>query len=188
MTRRLALGLLLAAGIAGACVIAEPPLDLPTAPPARPTIIRATAVPKTTGVFTGWPDRFIIQVQVADPRKTFFATYFVDYNPATGDGYQNYETSPPSPNETVRTLQLPIIQPTSEGCHVVEVVVAEQFVSLDVGGIGGRSAHTPTFPTTDGDSITWLYSSNGDPSGCPVTDAGLIPIDAGSDGGDGGEP
>ena len=187
MNARLAAGLFIAAGIVGACVIAEPPLDLPTAPVVRPTILRATAVPKTTSVFTLWPDNFIIQVQLSDQRQSFYATPFVDYNPSTGDGYGKPVQSTPSSKDTnpVRTLKVPITKPLDEGCHTVEIVVARSFVGLQT----GLNAHTPSDPLTDGDSITWLYSPTGDPSGCPILDAGLTPIepvdagDAASEGG-----
>jgi hypothetical protein len=188
MNARLAAGLFIVAGIVGACVIAEPPLDLPTAPNVRPTIIRAMAVPKTTSVFTGWPDEFIIFVQLSDARQSFFAMPFVDYNPSTGDGYGTPVPSVPSPGDTnpVRRVPVPITQPLSDGCHTVEIVVARQ-VDLRT----GIAAHSPADSLTDGDSITWLYSPNGDPSGCPIVDAGLRPIepvDAGEDGGEAGIP
>jgi hypothetical protein len=188
MNARLAAGLFIAAGIVGACVIAEPPLDLPTAPVVRPTIIRSMCVPKTTSVFTGWPEHFYIYVQLSDPRQTFFAIPFVDYNPSTGDGYGKAVQSTPVPGDAnpVRMVEVDITQPLNDGCHTVEVVVALQ-PDLRT----GISAHSPADSLTNGDSITWLYSPTGDPSGCPIVDAGLRPIepvDGGDDGGEAGIP
>lgn len=184
MKRRLIAGLFTAAGIIGACVIAEPPADLPTAPSARPIILRDSTFPPSTGIFTGWPSFFIVPVQLSDPRVSFIATCFVDYNPANGDGFVlKVESTPGLDGTNIRKLELPIDKPTAEGCHVVEVVVAKELDGLT----NGRSLHTPRTPATDGDSVSWIYSSTGDPSGCPVTDAGLTPIDAGADAGDGGD-
>ncbi|MFO0739725.1 MAG: hypothetical protein U0270_27755 [Labilithrix sp.] len=177
-----ALGALLAvAGIVGACVIADPPTELPTAPALRPIILRATAVPPTTGVITSWPDRFIIQVQLSDARETIYASYYVDYNPATDEGYVDTIPSTPSSgtNDPVRQIEFAIAEPSRDGCHTVEVVVARVF---------SRSQHTPA-SADDGDTITWFYSPNGDLAGCPVVDAGLSPDAAALsalDGGDGG--
>lgn len=188
MKRRLVAGAFIAAGVIGACVIAEPPADLPSAPAVRPTIIRATAVPKTTSVFTGWPEKFIIDVQLSDSRQSFYATSFVDYNPSTGDGYTGspqFISPSPGDSTTVRKVEFPITQPTDDGCHTVEIVVAHEFADLRQ----GIPAHTPKDPANDGDSISWFYSPTGDLAGCPVLDAGLSPIapvDGGDDGGEAG--
>lgn len=178
-------GLLLVAAVIGACVIAEPPVDLPAAPVIRPTIVRSAAVPPPTGVITRWPGTFYVPVQLSDARMTFYAAYFVDYNPITGEGYQDTIASSPSPGDTrpVRTLPISITEPARDGCHTVEVVVARELLPTISGD--GRFAHTPSSPN-DGDSITWFYSPNGDPSGCPVVDAGLLPDAAALDASDGG--
>lgn len=189
MNLRLVAGLCVAAGVIGACVIAEPPAELPSNPNVRPRIIRATAVPKTTSVFTGWPDLFKIDVQLSDPRQSFYATSFVDYNPSTGDGYQNNTFSTPSSGDSssVRKISIAITQPSDDGCHTVEIVVANEFVEVQSGN--GINAHTPKDRVNDGDSITWFYSPTGDLAGCPVLDAGLspiAPIDGGDDAGEAG--
>lgn len=174
-------GLAVSVVVAGACVVADPVAEIPTARATRPSIERASASPPPTGVLTYWPSRFVVPVRLSDARETFFATFFVDYDPATGSGYDGNLTSSPAAGATdpLRVLQIPITQPSASGCHTVEVVVARQFG--DLRSATGISAHSPLDPTNDGDTITWFYNPTGDPSGCPVIDAGLLP-EAGPDG------
>jgi hypothetical protein len=124
-----------------------------------------------------WPDKFIVPVELADPRATFWYSAFVDYNSATGEGI---EGASPTPSEfepgseqiqgRVRTLEIPITTPTLDRCHVVEVVVALRFKATT----DPKNAHTPDEP--GGDSVTWFFSPSGDLAGCPVLDAGIQPL------------
>lgn len=102
----------------------------PPRPVIRPTIVRSAAVPPPTGVITRWPGTFYVPVQLSDARMTFYAAYFVDYNPITGEGYQDTIASFPSPGDTrpVRTLPISITEPARDGCHTVEVVVARELL------------------------------------------------------------
>jgi hypothetical protein len=158
-----------------ACIIADPPTDLPTLPELRPVIIRGSVVPSVSAVLGYWPDKFIVPVELGDPRSRIYYSAFVDYNSATGEGLDSapatsdFEPGSASTNGRVRTLEVPISQPSLDSCHVVEVVVALRLTTTDP-----RNAHTPGEP--GGDSVTWFYNPSGDPSGCPVADAGLTPI------------
>jgi hypothetical protein len=156
-----------------ACVIADPPTELPRSPERRPTIVRSSVVPSTTSVLGSWPSKFIVPVELSDPRADIQWASFVDYNPATGEGFDQTSKSrdePAATNGNVRTLEIPITTPSSDGCHVVEVVVALRLNTTDP-----RNAHTPESP--GGDSVSWFYSPSGDLAGCPVLDAGLTPFD-----------
>jgi hypothetical protein len=175
----------------GACIIADPPSDLPVLPETRPTIMRGSVVPPASAVLGRWPaaGRFTVPVELVDPRVDIWWSAFVDYNPATGEGRVETSKSTYEPRSTqgrIRTLDVVISEPLADGCHVVEVVVALRFESDKQ----GEFAHTPEEP--GGDSVTWFFSPTGDLSGCPVLDAGLTPLvgDAEAEGGgemDGGD-
>jgi hypothetical protein len=165
-----------------ACVIADPPTDLPTLPPMRPTIRRASVVPPTSAVLGRWPAKFIVPVEVSDPRVDIAWATFVDYNPFNGQGYISDGVSrrAPSANGNIRTLELPIPMPSLDRCHVVEIVVA-----LRLNTFNGQTAHTPEEPP-GGDIVSWFFNPSGDLAGCPVLDAGLEPVpetDAGAEAG-----
>jgi hypothetical protein len=166
-----------------ACVIADPPTELPRAAERRPTIVRASVVPSVTSVLGTWPSKFIVPVELSDPRADVQWASFVDYNPATGEGFDQTSKSRDEPeftNGNVRTIEIPITTPSADGCHVVEVVVALRLNTTDP-----RNAHTPEDP--GGDSVTWFYSPSGDFGGCPVLDAGLksreLVVEAGAEAG-----
>ena len=166
-----------------ACIIAEPPTDPPRLPLARPTIVRGSVVPPASQVLGRFPAKFIVPVELFDPTATFEWAAWIDFNPATGAGLEFFGTSEFEQANTVgrvRTIEVPLLRPADDRCHVIEVVVALRFAGQD--GIG---AHAPLEP--GGDIVTWFYSPSGDLAGCPVLDAGIEPIapDAG-DGGDSG--
>jgi hypothetical protein len=161
-----------AAILVNACVIADPPTDLPRLPDKRATIVRASVVPSTTSVLGSWPTKVIIPVELSDSRATLKWAAFVDYNPATGEGYDSKGESneATSTNGNIRTLEIPITTPSSDRCHIVEVIVA---LNLNLNTTDSRTLHTPEPP--GGDSVSWFYSPSGDLAGCPVLDAGLNP-------------
>jgi len=163
-----------------ACVIADPPTPLPQLGEMRPAIVRASVVPSTTSVLGSWPSKFIVPVELANPKADLFWASFVDYNPATGEGIDNNDVSTYEPSSTqgrIRTLEIPISMPSLDRCHVVEIVVA-----LRLNTSSTQTAHTPEPP--GGDIVSWFFNPSGDLAGCPVLDAGLVPIvdDAGTDG------
>lgn len=168
--------------LVGACVIAEPPTDVPTAPSVRPTIDRASVVPPSSAVLTSWPDRFYVPVRLSDPRETFFVAYFVDFD-ASGGGNFSVEVSTPvtGNNGSVRTLTVLINQPVGPGCHVVEVFVARQLADQTLND--SRGVHTPADPLNDGDSIVWYFNPDGDSAGCPTVDPNLLLPEGGAEAG-----
>ena len=176
MGRARSIGALLAVGgVVGACVLAEPATNLPTLPDLRPTIVRASVVPTASAVLLTWPGKFIVPVELIDPRETILWASFVDYNSITPAGYDNNGSSPyeaASALGNIRLLQIPITEPSSDKCHLVEIVVAK---NLDVRSEVG--AHTPLEP--GGDIVSWFYNPSGDLDGCPSVDAGIAPGDAG---------
>lgn len=161
-----------------ACVIADPPTPLPAVPDGRPTILHSSAFPSTSAVLGTWPTTFIVPVQLSNPRADLAWASFVDFNPVTGEGFDNTDISKWTPSATtnIRVLEIPITTPSLDRCHVVEIVVA-----LRLNTSSTQTAHTPEPP--GGDIVTWFFSPSGDLAGCPVLDAGLPPlIDAGGDG------
>ncbi|MDF2698139.1 MAG: hypothetical protein K0S65_6522 [Labilithrix sp.] len=178
MTWRVLTALLLSVALltmlAGGCVIADPPTELPRSPERRPIIVRASVVPSTTSVISGWPSntKFIVPVELSNPTAEIAWATFIDYNPATGEGFVDGQTSvyeSASTSGNVRVLELPITMPSLDRCHVVEVIVALRLTMSDP-----RNAHSPEAP--GGDSVSWFFNPSGDLAGCPILDAGLIPI------------
>lgn len=170
MTSRVVVALSLFAAVVAACVIAEPPTDLPELPAQPPTIVRSGLVPVVDRVLTRWPEKFVVPVRLTNPRSPVAYSYFIDYNPATGDGFINADESTleigATPGAT-RRIEVAIPEP-SPGCHVVEIVVG-----LAINPSDGRNAHTPLPP--GGDSVTWFYNPGGTLAGCPALDAKLAP-------------
>jgi hypothetical protein len=170
---RLALvGLMFAAIGLHACVIADPPTELPRSSERRPTIVRPSVVPSTSAVISGWPSNFIVPVELSDPLAKLSWAAFIDYNPVTGEGFVDGQTSVYEAATTqgnIRMLELRIEKPSLDRCHVVEIIVALRLNTTDI-----RNAHTPEEP--GGDSVSWFFNPTGDLAGCPVVDAGLVPI------------
>lgn len=156
-----------------ACVVADPPTDLPRLPELRPTILRGSVVPAPSAVLGRWPSKFTVPVELANPQSRIIWAAFVDYNSATGEGLDGQPTvssfEPSSTQGRVRTLEIPITTPSLDRCHIVEVIVALRLKATT----DTRNAHTPDEP--GGDSVTWFFSPTGDLAGCPVLDAGLPP-------------
>ncbi|MCL2725004.1 MAG: hypothetical protein FWD69_11265 [Polyangiaceae bacterium] len=175
--RRIPLAFALASTFAsvGACVLVEPPDDLPATPPTRPTILHASAVPSTSAVLSVFPSKFIVPVEITPATASFAWAAFVDYNPHSGEGLvgvtHTSEFDPTTTQDGVRLLEVSINPPDTGGCHVIEVVVALHLSDTD--------PHSPASP--GGDIVQWFYSPSGDMRGCSVADAGIDAsfIDAG---------
>lgn len=171
-------------GVVGACVLAEPATDLPALPDLRPTIVRASVVPTASAVLLTWPSRFIVPVQIVDPRVTISYAAFVDYNSHGALGFAGSGTSEfgqSIQDGNIRMLEIQIARPSDDRCHLVEIIVARNLLYSNA-----QQAHTPLDP--GGDIVSWFYNPSGDLAGCPSVDAGISPAtDAGSDGGDAGQ-
>lgn len=169
-------------GVVGACVLAEPPTTLVTLPDLRPTIVRGSVVPTASAVLVTWPAKFIVPVELIDSRVTITYATFVDYNSLCSSCVESVKTSEDeaaSTNGNIRTLEVLITQPSSDKCHLVEIVVAKNLDSRSA-----QSAHTPLEP--GGDIVSWFYNPSGDLDGCPSVDAGIAPLVDAGDAGDGG--
>lgn len=170
-------------GAVASCVISEPPSDPPRLPRSRPTIVRGSVVPPASNVIGRFPEKFIVPVELFDPTADFEWAVWVDFNPATGEGLEFFETSrfvQANTTGRVRTLEIALPAPSDDRCHVIEVIVALRFAGQSLTG-----AHAPLDP--GGDIVTWFYNPRGDLSGCPMLDAGIVPIsDASSEAGEGG--
>ena len=161
-----------------ACVIADPPINLPAVPDRRPIILRDQVVPSPIVVLGYFPDSFLLPVEV-DPSATIEARLFIDYDalsqdrataalagrqvisPALGTSDAGIREVTLVPNELADT-------PRANECHVIEAIVAYGFSGTPPDGQG---AHAPN--ARGGDSIVWFYSPTGDLAGCPHQEAGL---------------
>lgn len=173
-------------GAITSCIIAEPPSDPPRLPRSRPTIVRGSVVPSPANVLGRFPDKFIVPVELFDPTAAFKWAVWVDFNPATGERLELFETSEFVQENTtgrVRKLEFTLRPPNDDRCHTIEIVVALEFAGQSLAG-----AHAPLEP--GGDIVTWFYNPRGDLAGCPTLDAGTADAsadaDAATDGGEGG--
>jgi hypothetical protein len=161
-----------------ACVIADPPTELPQLGEMRPTIVRASVAPSMSSVLGVWPDKFIVPVEMSNPQADLAWATFVDFDPVTGFGIQAKGTKTAAQSSAAgggRMLELAIAKPNDNSCHIVEIVVA---LRLPDEITGGKSLHTP--PPPGGDTAMWVFNLSGDLAGCPVRDAGISPeIDGG---------
>jgi len=164
--------------VTAACIVTDPPNDLPRLPETRPTIVRGSVVPSASSVIGTWPDLFIVPVELSNPRADFVYAAFIDFSPLPPISAQSLESSRYEAANTtgrIRRVQIVLAPPADlDRCHTIEVVVALGFT---------QNVHTPAEP--GGDTVSWFYSPTGDLSGCPVLNPNL---DAGQrDGGDAGD-
>jgi hypothetical protein len=174
-------------GLAGAaCVIADPPAEIPVPPLAPPEILDDLVVPPPP-LLQAWPLEFKIPIYVPDPSSSVEYHVFLDYDPIARPGFYANGSLDPDPADDdggVRILTRSFPEPADlNACHTLQVLVALTFIE----------DHTPD--SVGGDSITWIYSPTNNLMDCPVYDAG--PYDAaldssadgddGSDAGDGAE-
>jgi hypothetical protein len=169
-----------AGGLGAACVIADPAPEVPVPPLHRPTILHGSVVPPDTQILSEWPTAtgFVVPVDLVDPSQPFQYAVFVD------DLLRFNGSISPDPTLTdagIRVVQVNLDPPTSPpDCHRIEFIVARAF--------NGGDLHTPD--SVGGDTVVWFYNPNGDPAGCPTSDAGgldgAFPPEAGPEAGEGG--
>lgn len=162
-----ALGVIGAAGaLLFACIVADPPAELPPPPQLPPSIIAGSSVPPGGLILTKWPTAFLVPVQVSDTSLTFDWELFIDF-----DEFQNplpvmagVEKPDPSAFDAgIRIIEVDYPPaPDPSGCHKVELLVALSF--------NGQDPHTPG--PQGASSIYWFYNPNADLGGCPTYDAG----------------
>jgi hypothetical protein len=152
-----------------ACVIADPPAQLPV-PPQTPPWIESANVTPPVSVLESWPLEFVVPVYSDDPSATIAWQAFLDYDPASPTSFFPNGTLDPSSSDDagVRILETRLSAPADlNDCHTIEIIVAAKFTE----------PHVPAPP--GGDSITWFYSPTGSLADCPIYDAG--PPDASED-------
>jgi hypothetical protein len=166
-----------------ACIVADPPAELPPPPQLPPSIIEGSVYPPYALVMPSWPPQdpgFDVPVQVSDTSQQFVWEVFVDFNeiqspPPVQTGIERPD--PSAYDAGIRQVNFWFPAPDPSSCHKIEFLVALSF--------NGADPHTPNPPGAS--SIVWWYNpTTGDISGCPAYDAGLaadgsFPTDAGSD-------
>jgi hypothetical protein len=153
-------GVALVAGAAAvACVLADPPADLPLSPIQAPQIVRGEVQPPLSLLDT-FPNQIYAPVTV-DPRETDLAwQWLIDGTLALG----LQQTVKIQSSTSVAILFDPVPPDLSpEECHTFELDVFYSGSSLP------------------GDDFIWLYSPTRSFADCPVYDAGTP--DAGEDAG-----
>jgi hypothetical protein len=138
----------------GACILADPPAELPIPPTAPIRILREDVYPPIS-LLTALPPEFVLPV-IADTRQTeLTALLVVDLGLSQLFPQQRPQSIDGSANVYVPVPRL--VSP--DECHTLEVRIS--------------------YPDLSGaDSVTWFYSPTGSFTGCPVFDAGA------GDGGD----
>jgi hypothetical protein len=172
-------GAALVVALCAACVLVEPPGELPPLIEQRPLILHQFVVPPTTQILESWPvGGFFVPIQVPDPTATVQFHAFVDYDPIAPTTPQTGLLSPDANQDGgIRDLDLIVDVPNDlTACHTIELLVANSFVEN----------HTPD--AVGGDSATWFYAPGGSLARCPVFDAGLIDAGVGEGGVDGASP
>jgi hypothetical protein len=153
-----------AGGAAVACVLADPPAEIPQLPPRHPVIERELVFPPVTQILETWPTEFDLVVDAFDTASIFFEVYYDDTSIAPVLGGQ-IDSDPLDAGMRFRALKLQA--PPLGDCHVIEILVARSFSGYRPDSYGG-------------DSVVWFYSPSGSLSGCGIFDAGVDASDAGS--------
>ena len=164
--------LLVGAGSVGACLLADPPADLPVAPVMPPEIVRVEVQPPITTFLDVLPGSFNVPVAL-DPRERFLKyTFFVDQTAEINET-TSANIDGGTLNLTIDYAADPSVFPAvfPNECHILELVVSY-----------------PDTANPLGDSVAWFYSPTRSFDGCPVFDAGTpdAGADATADAGEGG--
>ncbi len=150
-----------------ACIVADPPAELPPPPELPPAILTDSVRPPTDVILPEWPTQFLVPVQVSDTSLTFYWELFVDFtesqNPVAPIASGTEEPDPSAYDAGVRVIQVDYPPaPSASSCHKVELLVALSF--------NGADPHTPG--PAGASVITWFYNPSTDLRGCPTYDAG----------------
>jgi hypothetical protein len=184
-----------AACAAVACVLADPPPDLPAESQLHPVVVQSAVFPPTTQVLVELPPSgFVVPVQLFDPDTPFEYEVFVDFDPSA--------TPPQSPVIAV-TVAPPF--PLDGGVDLVDFDLTPYFAGLDPSvcheidfvvalGFTATSPHTPD--SRGGDGVLWFYDASGGLGGCPGVEGGVVDTGTGDaradandgDAAEGGDP
>ncbi len=163
---------LLALRALAACILADPPAELPVTPSQAPQIQSMSVVPALPIIYA-WPTEFDIPVLVSGG-ATVEWRIFADFTNLLDEG----EQAGGNDDAGVRLIQSSASPPVPDGasqCHLIEFLVAFHFT--------GQDNRTPDL----GSSVAWLYDPSGAFDGCPQYDAGSwvdgsFPPDTAADG------
>jgi hypothetical protein len=159
-----------------ACVLVEPPQELPVPALRRPLILQTSLQPPKDQPITDLDNlgTFVAFVD-AEPSKSFDYRVWVDFG--SGDQPIDGRTVPPDPAGSGKREVDFSVQSSQVGdsrfCHTITFVVAYSFIPVS------------NTPADEGDQVTWYYRPNGNGGGCIALDGGIP--DAGAlDASDGG--
>ncbi len=156
------------AAAVAACVLVQPPQELPVPAPRRPSIDITSLQPParfdrpiTDIVNAG---SFVVAVE-AEPVKILKWRAYVDFGDNPEPPVAAGEVAIDPGQNPRRTFDF-LISSNQVGdlrfCHYVTLFVAYDFI--DVTGLPAQN---------DGDQVTWYYRPNGNSGACPATDAGV---------------
>jgi hypothetical protein len=171
---------LVAAWVA-ACVIIEPPSQLPGLPSFRPTILHASVVPKPQQVLLSL-DEFVLTIETLKTNQSFEWNWFVDYpNGVSG----NTVSVRPTDDQTTHIVQFNLRELTLDPntCHLIEFIVGFR---LDGHSASSENPEDNPRDAKNGDIVSWFYNPDGRLEGCPSyrgPDAAADDAEAGADAG-----
>jgi hypothetical protein len=163
-----------------ACVLVDPPPDLPAETQLHPIVIKSSVFPPTTQVLAELPaSGFQVPIQVFESDTAFEYEVFVDFDPLAPTPQTPVIAATASPpfaldgGVNIVDFDLTAYSATLDpsACHQIDFVVA---LGFDPG-----SLHTPD--SRGGDSVAWFYDPSGGFAGCPnggVTTTDAAPPDA----------
>ncbi len=147
-----------------ACILADPPPELPKPPSRRPTIVAGSVFPPSNQPLLDLPIEFRVPVEVPDPTKPYEWRVFVDFDPLQNtDSEQSGSGGGTSDSPDLDVVRFSVNRERLLGaCHRIEFVVALRFD-------GARSADP-----SGSDSITWFYAPPGtNLAGCTPYEGGV---------------
>ena len=137
-----------------ACIVADPPAELPSPPNLPPRIVQGSVYPPPSRVIPALPAEFLVPVELVDPSQTFRWEVFVDFDQARNELPTSNGTV--TPDQTAldagkRLVPFSLDSKSSSldpsSCHVIEFLVAVTFEQA--------YPHTPTDPPGGGRRVSF---------------------------------
>ncbi len=148
-------------GLPLACVIVDPPAELPVVPSRYPVILHSLVVPAANNPLLELPQLFIVPVELNDPNRSFFYSLFVDFESSDLPSIQD-QTEVTDKGANIKVLAFPPPRDLTKGCHRIELLVS--YTQPVRGAVGS-------------DSITWFYTPpETSLLGCSAFDGGVVPM------------
>jgi len=148
-----------------ACVLVEPPQELPIPLPRRPLILHTSLQPpqdKPLTNATSLPS--LVAFVDAEPSKAINYRVWVDFGSTDSPLALNNTNVPAAPSAANRRIEFAVSYAElgdARFCHSIKLVVAYEFFPVS------------NTPTTEGDEVTWTYRPGGDTGGCISLDGGI---------------